>query len=72
MDDSLELVFDDTDLKGDQNTDNDGTAEHGEKIVDDPDDGVVKFLLDYVDHSEALFVKTLLPEKIEYQGRDYD
>lgn len=71
MNDGLELVFNDTDLKGYQNTDYDGTAEHGEKIIDNPDDWVVKFFLDYAYHLNALVIKTLLPENIKNHCCDY-
>jgi hypothetical protein len=71
MNDGLELVFDNTDLKGDQNTDYDGTAEHGENIIDNLDDRVVKFFLDYAYHLNALLIKTLLPENIENHCCDY-
>ena len=66
MNDCFEFVFDETDLKNENQTYNGWMAEHGEEIVDDVERVEIEMSLCGVDHVDTFEVEGFHPHGVDY------
>lgn len=69
---SFKFMFDNTNLNNQYKGDSDWVSKHGEDIVDDSKNWMIKTGLNVFYYTEALLIKTLFPEEIENKGDKHE